>query len=183
VLFRSIVFLELIIDPACSVVFEAEPEEANIMRRRPRDPAKPLFGRSLIVLGLVQGLSVLAIVLAVCGLALLSGRSETQVRTLTFTTLVFANLGLILANRSWSRVIVTSLRSPNPALWWVFGLATAFLGVVLYQPAVRRLFRFSPLQPAELLLCLAGGLASIVWFELMKMVNRPERSSRGGSIR
>jgi Ca2+-transporting ATPase len=163
-----VVFLELIIDPTCSVVFEAEPEEADVMRRPPRDPRTPLFGRRTLGLSLLQGSSVLAIVLAVFAVALYRGQGELDARALSFTTLVVANLGLILADRSWSRTILASFRTPNPALWWVVGGALALLGCVLYVPFLRDLFRFSTLHPDDLLLCLASGVVSVLWFEALK---------------
>src|SRR5262249_8340764 len=127
-----ILFLELVIDPACSVVFEAEPEAADLMRRPPRDPREPLFGLGTLGLGLLQGLSVLVIVLVVFAVAYYRGQGEEDARALCFTTLIVANLGLILTNRSWSRTTLATLRSPNPALWWVVGGTLAFLAVVLY---------------------------------------------------
>jgi magnesium-transporting ATPase (P-type) len=127
-----VVFLELIIDPACSVVFEAEGDESDVMTRPPRNPAAPLFGRRTVVVSLLQGLSVLLIVLTVFGVALFRGQGELDARALTFTTLIIANLGLILANRSWSRTLLENLRTPNAAMWWVFGGATVFLLTVLY---------------------------------------------------
>jgi Ca2+-transporting ATPase len=163
-----VVFLELIIDPACSVVFEAEPEEADVMRRPPRDPRARLFGRRMLGLSFLQGASVLAIVLAVFAVALYRGQGELDARALGFTTLIVANLGLILADRSWSRTIVAGFRTPNPFLWWVVGGAVVFLGCVLYVPFLRDLFRFSTLHPDDLLLCLASGAVSVLWFEALK---------------
>ena len=81
-----VVFLELIIDPACSIAFEAEPEEANVMNRPPRDPQQPLFDRRTLLLSLLQGASVLVIALAVFVVAHLRGEPETNTRALTFTT-------------------------------------------------------------------------------------------------
>ena len=163
-----IVFLELIIDPACSIVFEAEPAEADAMRRPPRDPREPLFGGRTLVLSLLQGASVFLVVLAVFSVALSLGRSDLEARTLTFTTLVVANLALIFTNRSWSRTIPATLRSPNPALWWVVGGALGLLGAVLYVPGLRDLFHFAPPRPADLAIGLVAGVASILWFEGLK---------------
>ncbi|MHB8841181.1 MAG: HAD-IC family P-type ATPase, partial [Candidatus Aquicultor sp.] len=172
-----IVFLELIIDPASSVVFEAEPEEADVMARPPRNPKEPLFGRRLMSISILQGLSVLLIVLTVYRLALYLGHSPTDTRTLTFTTLIIANLGLILTNRSWSRNILAACRTPNAALWWVIGGATLFLALVIYVPFLRSLFRFTILHPIDIAVCLAAGITSILWFEGLKLVssrnNRP----------
>ena len=170
-----IVFLELIIDPACSVVFEAESEETDVMRRRPRDSKAPLFGKRTVLLSLLQGSMVLAIVLAVFVISLklyiadgIAG--EKNARTLTFTTLIVANLALILTNRSWSRSSLAMLRTRNVALWWVLGGTSAFLGLVLYVPFVSERFHLAALHAADLAICLAAGLASILWFEGFKRV-------------
>ncbi len=167
-----VVFLELIIDPACSVAFEAEPEEADVMQRRPRDPRKPLFGRRTVALSLLQGLFVLIIVLAVFAVSLYRGQGEMEARALTYTTLITANLGLILTNRSWSGTILETLRTPNPALWWVIGGALIFLGLVLYVPFLRDLFQFAPLDFLEIAIALMAGIASILWFEGLKLFSR-----------
>jgi Ca2+-transporting ATPase len=171
-----VVFLELVIDPACSVAFEAEPEEANVMERPPRNPKQPLFDRRTLVLSLLQGASVLLVVLGVFAAAVYRGETETNIRALTFTTLIVANLALILTNRSWTRTILNMWRSPNPAIWWVVLGAAAFLGVVLFVPSIQALFRFSRLHASDVLLCLAAGMFSIVWFEALKIVGRPRLS-------
>jgi Ca2+-transporting ATPase len=170
-----IVFLELIIDPACSTVFEAEPEEADVMNRPPRNPMEPLFSRRTLALSLLQGISVLVIILAVFGIALYRGLGEQEARALTFTTLIIANLGLILTNRSWSRTILSTLGSPNTALRWVLGGAAVFLGLVLYVPFLRSLFLFSTLHLIDIVICLAAGVFSIIWFEGLKMLNGRQR--------
>src|SRR5574340_591674 len=175
-----IVFLELIIDPACSIVFEAEAEEADVMRRPPRASQSPLFSGRMVGLGLLQGVGVLLIVLAVFAVALQRGQGEAEARALAFSTLVVANLGLIFTNRSWTRTIAATLRFPNAALWWVTGGALLFLGLTLYVPGLRELFRFAALQPADLALCLAAGVASILWFEALKLFRRRRRSLSGG---
>ena len=167
-----IVFLELIIDPASSVVFEAEPEEADIMRRPPRNPRTPLFTRTTASLNLLQGASILAIVLAVFLLSLRLGSSAAEARALTFTTLIIANLALILTDRSRTRTILATLRTPNRALWWVILGAAVLLILVLFVPFLRDLFGFAVLHANDLLICLAAGFASIVWFEIIKLIRR-----------
>jgi Ca2+-transporting ATPase len=164
-----ILFLELVIDPACSVVFEAEPEDADVMNRPPRNPTLPLFGGRLLGLGLLQGASGLLIVLAIYLSALSGWLNASDATALSFTTLVVANLGLIFANRSWTRTIWATLRTPNAALWWVIGGTTFFLGLALYVPFLRDIFHFSTLHLNDLALCLAGGFASVIWFEGLKL--------------
>jgi Ca2+-transporting ATPase len=170
-----IVFLELIIDPTCSVVFEAEPEEVHTMNRPPRNLQKPLFDKRTIAYSLLQGMSVLLIVLAVFIIAMYRGLGELESRSLSFTTLIVANLGLILTNRSWSRTILNTLRYPNAALWWVLGGALFFLGIVLYVPFLRDLFHFSTLHFIDLIISFAAGVISILWFEGFKIIYGRQR--------
>ncbi|MBI3996976.1 MAG: cation-translocating P-type ATPase [Candidatus Omnitrophica bacterium] len=172
-----IVFLELIIDPVCSIVFEAEPAEANVMTRPPRHPQEPLFGARTVILSLLQGMSVLLIVLAVFVVARARGHTEGEARALTFTTLIIANLALILTNRSWSRSILSTLREPNAALWWVMAGALTVLALVLSVPWLRELFRFAALHMDDLIVCLVAGTVSILWFEGLKVLSAHRNSS------
>lgn len=167
-----IAFLHLIIDPACSIVFEAEPEEADVMQRPPRNPEDPLFGKRMWSVSVLQGLGVLLILATLYGFALYRGQEESKARALAFTTLIVANLGLILINRSWSRTVLATIRSPNAALWWVTGGAAVFLGMVLYVPVLRGLFRFAELHWIDLGICLTAGVVSLLWFELFKLMSR-----------
>lgn len=167
----QIVFLELIIDPASSIVFEAEPEEVDVMRRPPRDPQVPLFTRATVRRSLLLGVSLFAVVLTVFRLSLdLLGVSEGEARALTFTTLVIANLLLVLATRSRTKPIFATVRTPNAALWWVVGGAGVLLALVLGVPFVRNLFGFATIPPLGLLVCVGAGFASILWLEGIKVI-------------
>lgn len=163
-----VVFLELIIDPACSVVFEMESDEADIMQRPPRQLDAPLFGRQMVLAGLVQGLGVLAVVLAVYAVALFTQQGEAEARMVSFASLVIANLGLILSNRSWTRSVAATLRTPNPALWWVIGGALIFLALALAVPLLRDLFSFGPLHLPDLAMIAVAGLISLLISESTK---------------
>ena len=177
-----IAFLHLIIDPACSVVFEAEAEEADVMRRRPRDPRAPLFGRRSLWLSFAQGLAVTAVVVPMFAIALALGRGEAEARALTFTTFMVANLGLIFTNRSWTRALTQRSGGTNYALWWVALGAIAFLVLVLYVPGLRELFRFAPLHLDDLALCVGAGSVSVLWFEIAKLLGR-RRAARLAAVR
>lgn len=159
-----IVFLELIIDPSCSIAFEAEPAEKNIMNRTPRNPNKPLFNRKMIFFSLFQGLSILLAAIAVFLIALHLGRGEREARALTFTTVVMANIGLVFLNRSWSESLFKSIFIKNPVLWAVSIWPLLLLAVVLYIPFVRQLFGFDYLHLTDLLFCFVIGMASVLWF-------------------
>ncbi|MGA7933084.1 MAG: cation-translocating P-type ATPase [Kovacikia sp.] len=170
-----IAFLHLIIDPACTVVFEAEPAERNVMSRPPRNPREPLFSPRTLRLAVMQGVSVLVVLVIVFAIAYYFGSGELDARALAFTTLIISNLAMILTNRSWSRTIPEMMDAPNKALWWVIGGAVVFLGAVLYVPLLRHLFRFSFLHFEDLLISLASGVFSILWFEALKLQNRSKR--------
>ncbi|MGZ8983463.1 MAG: cation-translocating P-type ATPase [Methylotenera sp.] len=168
-----IVFLEMIINPACSIAFEAEPAEANVMRRPPRPPKEPLFGWHILLISLLQGLIVMLAALMVLGYALHHGATDETARALTFSTLVISNLGLILVNRSWRHAILRTFGNRNPALWWVIGGALAFLSLALMLPLLREVFHFSPISAQQFMLCVLAGLGSVAWFEIYKIF-RPD---------
>ena len=163
-----ILFLQLIIDPACSIVFEMELEENDIMRRPPSASGAPLFDRPTITLGLLQGFCLFLIVLLIFSISLYRGDGTEHARTLTFTALILASLGLIITNRSWSRSMADMFHVPNQALWWVIGIALALLMFVLTIPVLREVFRFTALDPIDLAVCVVAGMVSLVAFELTK---------------
>ncbi len=165
-----IVFLELIIDPACSTVFEAEPEEKDVMHRKPRGQNEKVFGKKSVIISLLQGVIVLAVIMAVYMITGKTSASEEEARAMAFATLVISNLSLILTNLSWTRSIWSVLRDPNPAMWWVVSGAFTLLVAVLYVPFLRQLFSFAPLHITDFLICLAAGLFSVMWFEAFKMI-------------
>jgi P-type Ca2+ transporter type 2C len=167
-----IVFLELIIDPASSIVFEVEPGNPRIMERPPRNPKEPMFGTRTLIVSLLQGASVLLSVLAIYLIAFYQGLDESVARAMTFTTLIIGNLGLIYINRSQSRLIMTTLRERNVALWLITAAVVVGLGLVLYVPFVSDVFSFASLNPLELLLCVAAALLSVLWFEIFKLVQK-----------
>jgi Ca2+-transporting ATPase len=176
-----IVFLELIIDPACSVVFEAEPEETGIMERKPRAPQEPLFNRKSVVISVLQGVMALLVVALVHKISLSLGQSRAEARTLSFMTLIISNLCLILTNRSWSKTIWTSIRIANRPLAWVTAGAMLFLGLVVFVPFLRNVFHFAPMHPIDSLIALGAGIVSILWFEGVKVVSDRKKPTPSGS--
>lgn len=168
-----IVFLELIIDPACSIVFEAEAAEASSMLRPPRSPNESLFNWQILKVSLLQGGISLLIAFIVFLIATYTGFDANKIRTLTFTTLLLTNLGLIFSNRSWTNNIFQTFKIHNPALWWVVSLALFFLLMVIYIPFLRNLFSFAILSPISLFICLIAGIIGIICFELIIFFVRP----------
>ena len=165
-----IAILELIIDPLCSVVLEAERDERDVMVRPPRDPESELLSRPLLVSGFTQG--ALAI-LAVCGVflvATLHGLAAETVRSMGFLTLVCANYALIFANRSFSASPLAGITRPNPALWVSAASAAGALAAVFLIPAVRGFLHLGPLQAQQVLLCLAAPAALLGSLEVVKLL-------------
>ncbi len=165
-----IAFLELIIDPSCTIVFEGEREEKDVMKRPPRNPRVPIFSFSMIMSSILMGLGVLAVVLGVYIFAMKTGLPEAKVRTMSFTTLIIGNLLLIVKNRSRMSGFFKSLMTPNIAQWWVAGVAILFLILIIYVPFLQTLFKLQALQLNEFLICFGAGLLSIVWFEIISKV-------------
>lgn len=166
-----IALLELIIDPACSIAFENEPAENDVMQRPPRDADAPLFGGATLGLALIQGLGVLAAVMAAFAWAS-SGIPEPEARAFAFAALVVGNLALILSNRSASRSLWATLRTPNNTLWVVIALAFALMLAALYVPWAVKVLRFAPLPAHELAAACGLGLLSVLWFEGIKSARR-----------
>ena len=169
-----IAFLELVIDPACSIVFENEPPEADVMLRPPRDAQAPLFGGMTLVLALLLGLGVLLVVVGAYAWGS-TWLGEKEARAFTFATLVMGNLALIFSNRSRAASLWVSLRTPNNTLWSVTGITLGLLVLSLYWPWMARLFYFEPLPFTALVMAMGLGLCSVLWFEAIKLSRRLSR--------
>jgi Ca2+-transporting ATPase len=176
-----IVFLELIIDPACSIVFEAEREERNVMRRPPRPVDEPLFDRRTVVLSVVEGLGVLLVSVGVLVRALRGGLPEDDARVLTFATLVIGDLGLILANRAVSGPLLAGLRVRNVALWLVVAGTVVLLCAVIAVPGLRDLFRFGVLHADDVATIVVASVLALLWLDGVRLARRWLGSGRAAS--
>jgi Ca2+-transporting ATPase len=165
-----IAFLELIIDPACSIVFESEKEEYNVMNRPPRELKQPLINKQTFILSLLQGLSILTTVFIVFLISLHYGMGEKEARTLTFITIVFGNMMLIVTNLSHTDHFVGILKSKNRSLYLVLAGTFSFLLLVLNIPFLRNIFYFSPVNFKQLLLASLIAFVSLIWFEGFKII-------------
>jgi P-type Ca2+ transporter type 2C len=165
-----IAFLELVIDPACSMVFENEPAEADGMRKPPRDVQVALLDRRTLGIALLQGAGALAVVV----LAQWWGMAqwgEAGGRAFVFVTLVLGNLGLIFSNRCHLPVWRT-VGAPNLTLWVVCGVALVLTLLAMYLPWLQRLFAFAPVPATGLAAAVGLGLLCMVWFEALKLWRR-----------
>ena len=169
-----IALLELAIDPACAMVFENEPAEEGVMRQPPRDPSAPLFAGSILVQAVLQGLGVLAAVLAVY-LWGTQQLDDAQARALAFCTLVLGNLALIVFNRAGPRGLLASLCVPNPMLWGVMAFTLVLLALAIYLPPLASVLHMAPLGPGLLGLALVAALACVVWFQGLRYTMKVAR--------
>ena len=177
-----IAFLEMVIDPVCSLVFEAETEEEGVMNRPPRPPAEPLFSAPTILWSLVQGLFVLGVTAMVFTLAPAYGLATDQVRGLTFASLVFCIVALILVDRSLSSSLITAIRRPNRALAVVIPIVAGLLGVTLFWQPARDLFGFAAVESLFLAVPPLAGLAVLLVLEALKPIWRHIVRADAGSL-
>jgi Ca2+-transporting ATPase len=138
-----IMFLQMIIDPACSIFFEAEPEENNIMQRPPRAADEALFGGRLLAGSLLQGAAALAVAAAIYAWAMAQGFEENIVRALVFVAMVSGNIALVFSSRSLNASAQGAWSRSNPVLWWIVLGGSAGLALALSVPVLRGLFHFS----------------------------------------
>ncbi len=163
-----IAFLQMIIDPACSMVFEAEPAEADVMRRAPRDPRSRLLPRHRIGWAVLQGLISLSVLAGLLVTAATLGMPEADLRTLVFAALVLINMGLILVNRSFDSSLVNAIVRPNKTLWTLLGGVLMLLAVTIFWTPARTLFKFGALHWNDLGICAAIGALSLLGLETIK---------------
>ena len=164
-----IVFLELIIDPACTLIFEADKEERDVMTRKPRGVDEKLFSRRTLLTCFFQGGLTLAVTIAVF-VFVRHAHAADSARALAFLTLVVCNLGMILSNRSLSRTGFSMLRAKNVAFKWVVTGTVVVLILIMTVPFLKKLFRFGAITREDLFLALVGALVTVVLMELVKLV-------------
>lgn len=172
-----IVFLELIIDPSCTLIFEADSEERDVMKRNPRSIHAKLFDGRTLLNCFFQGSLTLAVTVAVY-LFVRNDHSDEAARALAFLTLVVCNLGIILSNRSLSRSGFSMLRVKNVAFKWVMAGTVTVLGLILTVPFLKRLFRFGTVTWTDLFLALAGAFMTILLMDLVKVVSSHKMAMR-----
>jgi Ca2+-transporting ATPase len=140
------------------------------MLRKPRDPGQPMFGPKTLGLSLLQGLFSFLVVMAVYMISMSRGQSAGDARALAFTTLIVSNICLILTNRSWSTTLFHTLKNWNKALTFIVLGAAIFMTLAVKVPFLKKLFYFGNLHLIDAFIALAAGIASVLWFELVKLV-------------
>lgn len=163
-----IVFMELLIDPACSIAFEYEQEEQNIMSRPPRKPEARFFSLKRIIRSLLHGTLLLGMVLAVYFISVKDGHSVPEARAITFCALIIGNVALILTTLSRSRPFFASFTERNFALLLILVLAILMLFLIITIPVLQDLFAFQFPGYKHFGISLTGAAAVLVILELEK---------------
>jgi Ca2+-transporting ATPase len=166
-----VLFMELVTDPTCSIAFEMEPEEPGIMQRPPRKPEDHLFSLATLIRGGLQGVGAFAAAATVLVASHVGGRSEIEVRTVTFATLIAVNIALTFANRSTEEPFWKGT-SRNPALYGLTVAPLALLAVILLVPAASSLFHVSKPPLRDLVLIAIAATAALGWMEFAKSLVR-----------
>jgi P-type Ca2+ transporter type 2C len=167
-----IAFLELVIDPACSTVFESEPEEKDIMSKPPRNINQRLFGYKTVLVALAQGISVLLLVLGIYVSAIYYKLPVDESRTYAFITLVASNLAMIITNLSFKQGFLHILKVKNTPLYYVISGTLVALFAIMNLSFLRSLFHFGNITMFEMMLLLIIGFMSMLWFETGKFLYR-----------
>lgn len=169
----QIAFIELIIDPACSVVFESEQFDPNGMKQPPRKRNERILNQKTVLTAFMQGVSVLVSLLALYFYLLSTPISDESIKSIVFVALVCSNLMLILINRSWVLSIWQTLRSrKNPTIKWIFSIAIVLLVAFIQFPLTREIFGFGVMNANQWMLGFTAGVLPLLWFEGYKKLRQ-----------
>ena len=167
-----VIFLELVMGPTCSIVFENEPMEKNTMLQKPRPMTETFLNWRELGMSILQGLMITAGVLFMYQLTLKQGGNEAQVRTMVFSTLIFANIFLTLVNRSFYFSFVTTLRYKNDLLLGIITITLAILATMLYVDPIAAFFKLVHPALSDIGRCAGIAFISVFWFEAVKVWRR-----------
>ena len=172
-----IIFLELIMGPTCSIIYENEPMEPNTMSQKPKSISTTFFNLKELSLSVFQGLFITLGTLFVYQFAVANNYNEALTRTMVFTVLITANIFLTLINRSFYYSILTTLRYKNNMVLFIVFLTVALVGLILYTTPLTIFFKFETLNVIQLSISTFIGFISVIWFEFVKFFRRAKQLS------
>jgi Ca2+-transporting ATPase len=164
-----VIFLEMIMGPTCSIIYENEPLEKSLMFQKPRRFTSTFFSARDLTVSIVQGIVISIFVLGIYQYSVRHHFDESLTRSLVFATLVSANVVLTLVNRSTIKPVWVSIRYRNPLIPLIVLVTIGLMGMILYAPPVSSFFKVRPLSLEQLLLCIGVGLISVAWIEPIKL--------------
>jgi Ca2+-transporting ATPase len=170
-----IIFLELIMGPTCSIIYENEPMEPNTMSKKPKPLTNTFFNWKELSVSIVQGLVITAGTLLVYQYAVMNGFGEALTRTMTFSVLIAANIFLTLINRSFYYSILTTLKYKNNMVLYIILITVGIVGLIFYIKPLTSFFEFETLNLFQLCICVGIGFVSVIWFEIVKWIKRSSK--------
>ncbi len=173
-----VIFLEIIMGPTCSIIYENEPIEKNAMLQKPKALTTTFFNWKELSMSIVQGLAITAATLFVYQYAVANGYNEALTRTMTFSVLITANIFLTLINRSFYYSIFTTLKYKNNMVLFIIFITIALVSLILYVKPLTNFFYFETLNLLQLLISIGIGFVSVIWFEVVKMIKRKKYSMK-----
>ncbi|MBX2957663.1 MAG: cation-translocating P-type ATPase [Cyclobacteriaceae bacterium] len=173
-----VIFLELIMGPTCSIIYENEPQEKNTMIQKPRPFTDSFFNWRELSTSIVQGLVITLGILITYQFAVYQGASEATTRTMVFSSLISANVFLTLVNRSFYYSILTTAGYKNNLVPLIIILTLILSGLILYAPPLTSFFEFERLAGQQILFSITVGFLSVIWFEVLKWRKRKKNRSQ-----
>ena len=167
-----IIFLELIMGPTCSIIFENEPMEKNTMIQKPRPFTTTFFNWKELTTSIIQGIAITLGTLFVYKYSVYNGFNEAHTRTMVFAALIASNIFLTLVNRSFYFSIFNTLRYKNNLILLIIGITITITGLLLFVPPLTAFFEFESLNVSQLFTCIGIGFISVIWYELVKIKTR-----------
>src|SRR5690606_31833116 len=157
-----IIFLELIMGPTCSIIYENEPMEKNVMEAKPRPFTSTFFNARELITSIIQGMMITIGTLFTYQFAVQSGFDESVVRTMVFTVLISSNIFLTLVNRSFFYSIFTTSHYKNNLVYAIIGVTILTVGIMVYARPISNFFGFEPLNVKQMVFSICIGLLSVV---------------------
>ncbi len=167
-----VIFLELIMGPTCSIIYENEPMEPGLMRQLPRKSGASFLSLRQLAISIFQGLLITTACLGIGYYFMWQGEDEGYVRTVIFVTLLFSNVFLTLSNRSFVHTIFKTIQYKNNLVGIIISITLVFIAIILYLPFVKNLFMMDSITPMALLGCILVSMVGVWWIELFKLVRQ-----------
>jgi Ca2+-transporting ATPase len=167
-----VIFLELIMGPTCSIIYENEPMEPGTMLRPPRKMGATFLSLKQLSVSIIQGLMITAGCLGIGYYYMQQGSDDATIRTVIFTTLLFSNIFLTLINRSFHYSVFKTLTYKNNLVPLIIGITLLFIAALLYVPFMQNLFKLRSLSLQTIASCILVGIAGTLWIEIWKFLKR-----------
>ena len=167
-----IIFLEIIMGPTCSIIYENEPIEPNMMLQKPRPLTNTFFNLKEITISIIQGLVITLGLLFSYQYCIQENCTESVTRTTVFLTLIASNVFLTLVNRSFYYSIVTTLKYKNNLVLIIIGITLLITSLLLLVPVFAAFFMFGTVSVSQIGISILVGFVSVVWVEIYKGFKR-----------